>query len=82
MAVVMLIKIVSLQLRHAGTWLWFGGHMMASVAAKQLAFRLSRYNGFGWVRRPAFRSDLCMAGRRSRDKPEAEKTYDLDLSDR
>jgi hypothetical protein len=23
--------------------------MMASIAAKQLAFRLSRYKGFGWV---------------------------------
>src|SRR6266545_927527 len=27
-------------------------HMMASIAAKQLAFRLSRYKGFGWVGGP------------------------------
>jgi hypothetical protein len=30
----------------------FGRHMMGSIAAKQLAFRLSSYNGFRWVGRP------------------------------
>src|SRR6185503_3193339 len=35
-----------------GTPVRFGRHMMVSITAKQLAFRLSRYNGFRWVGRP------------------------------